>query len=247
MYAYIVDSAVQDRRLQAELFKVESRLAQLGIQGRIEKITILKNLQEAARDAVRRGATTLVAIGNDETVTKLLTVAIETNVTLGVIPLGEPQDLAKFLGIPSGAEACDIIARRIVRRLDVGKADSQYFLREARLSATATVECDGKYTVQTNDPNGEMVIGNLGQGDPHGQPTDGRLELMVQSRTSQGWQPWKSAFHHQSVFPIRKASIHGQKSDTTLILDGQVILKGSMTVEVAPKKLGVIVGRDRQF
>ncbi len=247
MYAYLVDNLGQDRHLQAELFKVEARLAQLGIQGRTEKITILKNLVESARDAVRRGATTIVAIGSDATVIKLLPVAIEENVSLGIIPLTAPSSLAEYLGIPFGAAACDVLARRIVRRVDVGKADNQYFLREARVESRTPVECDGAYTISIEDPQAHIVIGNLGPNDSHGQPTDGRLELLVQTDADSGWPFRKSQGTQSSVIPIRTASLKGKSADTSLLLDGEVLVKGATTIEVAKKKLGIIVGRDRKF
>lgn len=246
MYAYLVDTQLQDRKYQAELFRIESRLAQLGIQGRLEKITILKNLQETAREVVRRGATTLVAVGNDQTVTKLLPISIEKEITLGLIPLGEPQTIANFLGIPVGLAACDVLSRRVVRKLDVGQVDSQYFLLQARLSASAAVQCDGKYTVESLDPNGAFVIGNLGHDDPYGQPNDGRLELIVEPAKA-GWSWSRRTSSAASVFPIRKATIKGPSAQTTILLDGQILIKSPSSIEVAAKKLGMIVGRTRQF
>ena len=59
MYAYIFDSFLQERKYQHELGQIENRLATLGIQGKIEKMTILKNIQEAAptsHQARRRNA-----------------------------------------------------------------------------------------------------------------------------------------------------------------------------------------------
>lgn len=242
MYAYIVDSFLQDKKHQAELFRIETRLGQLGIQGRMEKITILKNLLEAARDAIRRGATTLVAVGNDETIIKLLPIAIEENVTLGIIPLGQPNTVAEALGVPAGVAACDALSRRVIRRIDVGQADNQYFLLEARLASGGPVECDGKYTVESLDPNGEVVFGNLRGRDPLGQSTDGRLELHIQSG-NRGF--WNRSFSQESVFPIKRASLRS-RGDSSLILDGQVIVKSPNLIAVAAKKLGVIVGRDRK-
>jgi diacylglycerol kinase family enzyme len=243
MYAYIVDSWLQDKKYQAELFRIESRLGQLGIRGRMEKITILKNLLDAARDAVRRGATTLVAIGNDETIIKLLPVAIEANVTLGLIPMGQPQSVAQAFGIPSGVAACDALSRRVVRHIDVGKADSQYFLLEARLTTNGPVECDGKYTVESLDPNGQVIFGNIGGAETTGQASDGRLQLIVQP-ASRGF--WQRSFSHASVFPIKTATLPSS-SHTSLLLDGQVVMKSPTTIAVASKKLGVIVGRERRL
>ncbi|MBI2984106.1 MAG: hypothetical protein HYY50_00555 [Candidatus Kerfeldbacteria bacterium] len=246
MYAYLVDGFLHDKKYQTELLRIENRLAQLGIQGRFEKITILKNLAEAAKEAIRRGATTVVAVGNDQTVTKLLPLVVDGGVTLGLIPFGQPQTIAAALGIPTGLAACDVLSRRIIRHLDVGKVDNQYFLRDARLTAVERVECDGQYTVASVDPANTFVIGNLGSDDLERRPTDGRLELIVKS-DAHGWSLWRRHYGPSSVFLIRRATIASSAPAASLLLDGQIVLKAPRTIEVAPQKLGVIVGRQRQI
>src|SRR5690349_13808036 len=135
MYFYVFDSYLQDRKYANEVARVETRLGTLGIQGRQEKITILKNIHEALKEAIKRGATTIVAVGNDKTVTKILPQVVEHGLTLGLIPLGPEQTIADSLGIPHGVSACDSLSRRVMRRLDVGQANNQYFLLQLQAPA----------------------------------------------------------------------------------------------------------------
>lgn len=249
MYFYIFDSFLQEKKHGTTIAQIETRLASLGIQGRTEKITILKSLTETTREAIKRGATTIVAVGNDKTVTKLLPIVIEHDLTLGIIPVGEPQLIADYLGIPPGARACENISRRIIERLDIGLANNQHFLLEATIPAQSRVMCDGKYAVESLDPHDTMLISNFGQSAP-GNPRDGKLELVVQGQASGGWFNKRSS--RGSVFPLKKAKIERDPlldptGGASLVLDGQLLLKTPATIEVLPKKLSVIVGRDRAF
>ena len=141
MYAYIFDNFLQERKYQHDIGQIENRLSTLGIQGKIEKMTILKNIQEAARQAIKRGVDTLVVVGNDETVTKVLPQIIDTTVTLGIIPVGPHQTIAKILGVPSGLSACDVLSKRIIRKIDLGKANNAYFVFTLMAPAGVSADC----------------------------------------------------------------------------------------------------------
>lgn len=246
MYVYIFDSFLQDRKYAHELSQVENRLAALGIQGRYEKMTILKNMSEAVRQAIKRGATTIVLVGNDETFTKVLPQLVDHDVTIGFIPLGPHQTIPRALGVPEGLAACDAISRRIVQRIDLGKANNAYFLLNLTAPPTVAITCDGQYSVTSSDPSGLLAITNFAIEDGGGRPDDGRLELVISpDRKRRGWSWGRQSAG--SVFPITKAKISAAEGSTNLLLDGRVTIKTPVTVEAAPAKLEVIVGKDRSF
>lgn len=247
MYFYLYDSWVQDRKYQAEIIKIEARLNALGINGRTEKITILKNIHEAIRDGLKRGATTVVLVGNDKTITTVLPDILNGHVTVGFIPLGEPQTIAKFFGIPTGVAACDVLSRRVVVNVDVGQANEQYFLLNAAVPAGANIQCDGEYTVSSVNPAEPMVITNLETSSRTSNPADGRLELKIGSAPKQRWGSFGKSAESVSIFPIRKAKVTAAIGQSQLLLDGQVTVTTPLIVTLAKKKLAVIVGRDRQF
>ncbi len=247
-YVYVVDAFVNDPKYQTELIRIESRMAGLGLPGRWEKMTILKSLRDATADAIKRGATTVIAVGNDQTVTKILPLIVDRGVTLGLLPIGPDQFIAEALGIPHGVAACDCLSRRIIQRVDVGQANGNYFLLRLSANGMTSVTCDGKYTVSSLDPEGQLEITNLGSEVGVGQPNDGRLELVVRpSQPSGMFSRWRNDFSRTSVFPIRRAKIEGAAATTNLLLDGQTVVKAPLTVETLPKKLSVIVGPNRRF
>lgn len=246
MYAYIFDSFLQERKYQHEVVQIENRLATLGIQGKSEKMTILKNIQEAAKQAMKRGATTLVVIGNDETITKVLPHVIGTSVTFGIIPVGPHQTIASILGIPTGVSACDTLSRRVVRHIDLGKAGASYFLFHMTAPANVQVDC-GSYSVTSLDPNGTITIANFPIDGQGGKPDDGVLELMVvPGEEKRGWGGLKRR-PQGSIFPVKKVKIHATGIPAHLTLDGQTTVKTPMTIEIADAKLEVIVGKERAF
>lgn len=245
MYAYVFDSFLQERKYQHDISQIETRLVALGVQGRSEKMTILKNIQEAARQAIKRGTTTIVVVGNDQTIAKVLPQLIGQPVTLGLIPLGRHQTIAHVLGIPEGLVACDVLSRRVVQRLDLGKANDVYFLHS--LTAPATVSVDfGKYRVTSLDPGGSLTISNFPFIYGHGHPDDGQLELIVApGHDRRGWGRRRDSA--ASVFPMAKAILTSAPGSADLLLDGQITIRTPAKVEVVPRRLEVIVGKNRGF
>ena len=90
---------------------------------------------EMARAAVADGVDALLAAGGDGTVNLAVQAVAETDVPLGIIPLGTGNDNAKMLGMPVGdlEKALDIIADFEVRTMDVahvrtGDGTERYFM-----------------------------------------------------------------------------------------------------------------------
>lgn len=245
MYAYVFDTYVQDQKYRTESARIETRLATLGIQGRVEKITILKNLQDSVRTLLKRGAETLIVVGNDQSIAKVLPLVVESDIALGIIPVGPDQRVAQALGMPSGAAACDIISRRIMRRVDLGMAGGAHFILSAQLPPGCRVLCDKQYTVEAMDAEAHLEIVNVGSSATRSRPDDGKLELVV-SGGSGGWFGRGSAAG-TSVFPITTAKIERQPGEHRLVLDGQLNVNPPVTISVLKKSLHVIVGPDRKF
>jgi diacylglycerol kinase family enzyme len=244
MYGYVFDSFVQDGKFRSEAQRIESRLAALGIQGRQEKITILKSLTDACQKMIKRGIETLVVVGNDETVLKVLPIAVEHGIPLGLIPVGPEQRIAKSLGIPIGIDACDVLSRRIMRRIDVGRAGASFFLLDAVLPANAMVGCDEQYTVSVTDPHAAMSVANIVDPRPDAQPDDGFLTLMVRGKGQGGWM---RRHDEVSYFFTQRAEVKTTRHGEQVVLDGHHIVKTPVVLSIQPKLLSIIVGRERSF
>lgn len=248
MYLYLVDQFVADRRAQTLLDRVESRLNELGIRGRIQRLSVLKNARELIAEGVKRGATTVVAVGDDRTVSKMVTTVAEYGATFGLIPIGPHQDIAGFLGLPVGIEACDVLSRRIIETVDLGRVNDRYFLLSLDTpSAHFQLECDGQYRV-TPAAASSLSIRNFGTAARPSDPRDGRLEAVIGPGSRRGVfsSLFRRAGESSSVLPFKRLTITTPEP-LALTLDGQTIVKTPATIEATPKRLKVIVGKDRKF
>jgi diacylglycerol kinase (ATP) len=88
-----------------------------------------------------RDAVDLVVIGGgDGTVSAAAESLMETRLPLGILPLGTANDLARTLSIPLDlAGACGVILHGVHHRIDLGRANDQYYFNVASLGLSVLV------------------------------------------------------------------------------------------------------------
>jgi diacylglycerol kinase family enzyme len=90
--------------------------------------------RDAARDALGRGARTLVAAGGDGTVSAVASTLLDSEAILGVLPMGTLNHFARDLQIPLDIEgACSVIARGAIAKIDVGEVNGRAFVNNSGL------------------------------------------------------------------------------------------------------------------
>ncbi|WP_353933206.1 lipid kinase [Okeanomitos corallinicola TIOX110] len=78
--------------------------------------------------------------GGDGTLNAAVDAIVETQLPLGILPLGTANDLARTLGIPNSLpEACQIIAAGQLRRIDLGCVNGKYFFNVASLGLSVNI------------------------------------------------------------------------------------------------------------
>lgn len=83
---------------------------------------------EIAREAAKKKYRYVIAAGGDGTVNEVARALVNTDTTLGILPLGSGNGLARDLGIPMDAEkALGIILRGHTRTIDYGIAGDHIF------------------------------------------------------------------------------------------------------------------------
>lgn len=88
---------------------------------------------EAAR-AVARGFDLIIAAGGDGTIYEVVNGMAEQKgrPTLGIIPCGTSNDLARAVGIPKSiSRACEIITKGKKKKIDLGRINNRYFINIA--------------------------------------------------------------------------------------------------------------------
>ncbi|MBW4562021.1 MAG: lipid kinase [Mojavia pulchra JT2-VF2] len=78
--------------------------------------------------------------GGDGTLNAVVDAIVDTQLPLGILPLGTANDLARTLGIPTSlAEACKIIANGHQRRIDLGWVNGKHFFNVASLGLSVKI------------------------------------------------------------------------------------------------------------
>lgn len=254
MYLYIYDTFLNHKKYFNLLNRIENRLADLEIKGKICHLNILKNMKEVIEDGIKQGVETVVAVGDDLTFSKIVNIIAEMNVTLGIIPATNKSKIAEILGIPEGERACDVLAQRLIKKIDLGKINHQYFIDSATIDNTNVVLDFEKFQISPTCKNAVISICNLGFLTANQTiyqqrisiPTDGLLEAVIAPIKNGLFNKFKS-LSQQSIFPFKKITVGSSAEPVTVTIDQQAIFKTPVEVTVAPKKLKVIVGSERLF
>lgn len=244
MYAYIYDEFLQDRRYERELSLVETRLTDLGITGKIVRLALFRDAVQVMRGEVKAGCTTLVAVGNDDTLYRAIEAVGDTKTVVAFIPIGSATPMSELLGIPTGVAACDVLSARLVEEIDLGEVNGRRYLHVAEVDGTnVTVMCEESYTI-TPLRKCKMEIRNLAQPDDAGavNPTDGKLTLVIRS-------PRFSLLKKKediSVIPFRKARFFA-RGGAKMSVDGEEIDAQEFDVRAIPGRLRLVTGKERKF
>jgi len=96
------------------------------------------------KEAVDRGEDLIIVAAGDGTIEDVASQIIGAKVTLGIIPVGTMNNVARALGVPLDvADACELIAMNMARNIDIGrvianeKPDLEYFLETAGVGLSA--------------------------------------------------------------------------------------------------------------
>lgn len=250
MYLYLYDSFLAAKKFEGVVTRIENRLIDLGINGRVEKLSLLKNAQELLLDGIKEGAKTIVAVGNDATFRRVFSIIASHPVALGYIPIGQ-QPIARILGIPPDEKACDVLSKRIIEKVDLGRVNDQYFFLslEVPKAEGVVLECNGSFRVMPRRYGERIQICNFGHVisgriDALHNPRDGRFEAVFQSAERKGFRKREKL---DSVFSVRRLRIRSDARDVSLVADGDRRISTPATVEVVPNRLKLIVGKNRLF
>lgn len=78
--------------------------------------------------------------GGDGTLNRVVDVLVETQLPLGILPLGTANDLARTLGLPQSLpEACQAIATGKLRKIDLGWVNGKHFFNVASLGLSVGI------------------------------------------------------------------------------------------------------------
>lgn len=140
MYFYIIDNFIKDKRYAKFYHRMSMRLNDLGIFDDKIQVTKVRPIEDIVRDVLsNRNIKHIIAVGNDNTANKVINAICknkeqEDTPAFGMIPFHQ-SDIAECLGFPSDIDqACTMISRRKIDKIDIGKANHDYFLTSLLVS-----------------------------------------------------------------------------------------------------------------
>jgi len=248
MYQYFYDALLAEEKYARPITIIENRLADLGLQGRVSRLNLFRDPREFILEAVKRGVDTVVAVGNDETLSRVVNAVGDLGLTVGMIPFGPKNEISKILGVGEGLAACDCLANRLIQKIDLGKINDFYFLSHLKTNSAVSLRQGGEYSVRSLGKN-EVEIYNLPTAEERANPQDGYLEAYIKpaGRKIFGKISGKNSPRDvSSYFPIRKVMLEGGKG-AEILVDGLKKINAPAEVQIMPNQLRIIVGKNRLF
>lgn len=260
MHVYIYDDFLNTRKHENLLAGLETRITDLGLNGKIIRLGNMQSSLSLLKNELRREVKTVVVVGDNSTINKVMNLLVnhqtieshDTKIPLGIIPIGKKNNsISHCLGIFNEEEACNILAARRIESIDVGQAESletnsrsikKYFLENLFINSIGIpLELDQKYSIELTD-GGEIGVLNLPPEDRgiNSSPKDGKLELVLKMKKNK----FRST-QNQSVFSFKKLAITNPKAE--IIADNSLKIHAPVEISALKKTLDVIVGKERCF
>lgn len=163
MYYYIINPAAGKGSVNSLQDKLREKLKELGIGGEFAKTTGPGDATKMAAAAIEKGYNTIVAVGGDGTVNEVINGITQEQVAVGIIPVGNNNNLAKHFGITSWQQACAVLAARRISTYNLMAAGQNYFLQ----ALTLGFETDVEKSIDTPDSRLSSRVKHLGQSWGH--------------------------------------------------------------------------------
>ncbi|MFP4514905.1 MAG: hypothetical protein ACLFNO_02780 [Parcubacteria group bacterium] len=245
MHLYIYDDFLEKNKYTKTVNRIETRITDLGLTGKIIRLSNLKNVESAIWGEIKRGARTLVVVGNDGSFNKVLKTLLAKEVLfflkdlfLAFIPVENTQ-VGLSLGIKSYTDACNILLARRTENIKVAKANDYFFLSQAEILAkNVSIKIEDSYSVESNDKSSIYVINmpsyNISKLLPKKiDPRDNYLHIYINNKG-------------HSFIPVKKIELSSaDKNYITLDNSTQIDLPCSLSM--SDKEINLIVGKKRVF
>lgn len=245
MHLYIYDDFLEKNKYTKTINKIETRINDLDLNGKIIRLSNLKNFKRAIWGEIKRGARTLVVVGNDSTFNKVLKTILAkevsfflNNLFLAFIPV-ESSQVGLSLGVDSYSEACNILLARRTESIKVAKANDYFFLSQAYISSKdISINIENDYILNSKNKGSVYIINlpssKIAKSLPRKiDPKDEYLYLYIDNKGL-------------SFILCKKITLSSVNKDY-LVLDNSTEIELPCTLSISDKKIKLIVGKNRVF
>jgi len=243
MHSYIFDYFLSQKKYEKIIAKIETRLTDLGLQGKNCHVGPLKSLKSIVKDEIKNNPKTIVAIGDNNTLSQLINSLDGYETTIGIIPIGANNSLAASFGVDNEDSACNILSARLIETIDVGTINEYYFISQAKIKNQGTIiEINSRYTVES-EGFGDITIMNLTTNHKDNKKLEyGSLGIYIKIDKKNILQKEiKPSFIQTNKIIANNLHKHN------FILDGAIEIKPPAIFGVKKNALKIIVGKNRTF
>jgi len=162
MYFYIVE-ALRNKSVFKALPRLKDELAKKGIIGEVVTTNPLKSASDLLELGLRKGYSTIVAVGDDAHINELAGLLFNSHVALGIIPVNASEALCRLIGVFNLQGALRALQLRKIREVPLadieGKAVflTHVFLRSRLPTLFTAIFEDFTLNASTT----EIIVANL--------------------------------------------------------------------------------------
>uniref|UniRef100_A0A7C4R347 DAGKc domain-containing protein n=1 Tax=candidate division CPR3 bacterium TaxID=2268181 RepID=A0A7C4R347_UNCC3 len=127
----------QAKRARRLKNKIINYLTHLGVKGEIIEIKIKDLVAKGVSEAIEKGADTIVAIGGDGLINRVIQSLVNTGINMGFIPTGNTNFMANILGIPDWKKGCESLIKKKTIDMNLGLISGERYF-------TSSIEVEGK-------------------------------------------------------------------------------------------------------
>lgn len=245
MYYYIIEPIYKKFGNREE--KIKDILGDLGIAGETVSPTPARSIEELAHLGVVKGYSTIVAIGSEMLLNRVITVLATENLAketvLGIIPDDFTSPIAKKIGASDLSSACNALKFRKLQTVGLCLIEpNKFFLTAAKISSPKNQEIffsfdrlKGRALVKevTIRPGLEINF------------YDAEFEGGAAERFSRWLFGKKKKDIHSSFFATKRIRFESETKNLPINVSGEIVAKTPVTFQNRARMLKIIVARDK--
>jgi YegS/Rv2252/BmrU family lipid kinase len=137
---FIVNTIAGKGDNKIDLARLESYFKKAVFTINIKLTSYKKHAIKLTQESISEQADIIVACGGDGTINEVASCLVNTTIILGIIPIGSGNGLASNLNIPKNIDrALQIIKAQVVKKIDVGQLNNNYFFSNTGIGFDALV------------------------------------------------------------------------------------------------------------
>jgi len=258
MYYYIFEPAQNKGEVNRQE-DIKAILQKNQVAGEFVTLSLAEKPQDLAKIGLRRGFSTIVGVGNNSLINQVARALINTDYTLGIVPIDPKSSFLKMIGAKDYEEACLALPKRRVTRIDTALINNQHSLvtqaiirPKSRQPELIRINFENHYRTEVR--LNEILISNIGvnlkaqkiRNSTHDDLVD--IYIPAKANIRRGiWAVFSRLKQENrekgSLFHVKKGTIESRKT-LEMIIDSRIIGSSPFEIQSVPRSLNIIVKRE---